>query len=38
MIALLKFNTNEYIIEWLRKTVDVLINDKQEERSKLILE
>jgi hypothetical protein len=33
--ALLKFNSNEYIIHWLKKIIDVLITDTPGDISKL---
>eukprot|EP00347_Sterkiella_histriomuscorum_P010775 403374964 len=36
--TLIKYNTNEYIIEWLRKVVDELIDDDDQDVSKLVME
>lgn len=38
LLALFKYNTNEYIIEWLRQIIDVLITDSEGDTSKLLLE
>lgn len=27
LLALFKFNSNDYLIEWLRKIIDVLVKD-----------
>ncbi len=34
--GLFKFHQNEYITEWLRRIVDVLIKDSFSDRSKLL--
>lgn len=36
--TLIKYNTNEYMLEWYRKVIDVLINDAVDDESRLLHE